>query len=251
MSSKVAAVKANADVNTGRSVVGQRPTVNRHVAARRPAMCPRTTLALIVVACFGLLTGCPAGKHVPTKRTDPASAIGEGQAKDKAITDEASGIVANPTDSAFVSAAAARILDVLRLSPWAKTEATIKALVSERDAASKRADDLASQLAAANQKTDQLIRLGLASAGAVCIGLGILSAFLAAKVAAIFPGLGPRISIGIGAIGAGFLFCSFAYGWALRHQTLVMSLFACACVAVAALFYANRHHASAPAAPHA
>lgn len=206
---------------------------------------PALSAALLAVV-LALGSGCANTRHEPKpSRTDPAATIGEGARKDAAIESEARAIVATPADSAFVSAAAGRILDVLRLSPWSKTEATIKALVSERDAALATVTDLRSQLEKANSRTDQIIRLGLAAAGAVCIGLGILSAFLAAKVAAIFPGLGPRLSIGIGAIGAGLLFCSYAYGWALRHQSLVMSLFACACVAVAALFYANRHHASA------
>jgi hypothetical protein len=217
-------------------------------------------LGLRVVRGVGLLllclalTGCAWGSKgtVSPDRTDPATTLAEGAKKDADIATEANGIAARSTDAPFVAAAAARILDVLRLSPWAKTEATINALAAERDAALavREADarviaDLRAQLDKANSRTDQIIRLGLAAAGAVCIGLGILSAFLAAKVALLFPGLGPRISLGIGALGTGFLFCSFAYGWAMRHQTLVMSVAACLAVAIAALFYANRHHAKA------
>jgi hypothetical protein len=207
-----------------------------------------TAAHLLLLALAVALAGCATPRTVTPPRTDAAAAaaIVEGAKKDRDIETEARGIIATPADSAFVAASAARILDVLRLSPWAKTEATIKGLVAERDAALVSAQDLRAQLEKANAKTDQMIRLGLAAAGAVCIGLGILSAFLAAKVAAIFPGLGPRLSLGIGAIGAGFLFCSFAYGWALRHQNLVISLFACAAVAVTALWYSNRNHASTP-----
>ncbi len=211
--------------------------------------------ALLPLLCLAL-TGCATNRQPeqghPAPRTNPAPAIAEGAAKDADIATEAHAIAARSADAPFVAASAARILDVLRLSPWSKTEATIKALAAERDAALavSKADarviaDLRAQLDKANSRTDQIIRLGLAAAGAVCIGLGVLSAFLAAKVAAIFPGLGPRLSIGIGALGGCFLFCSFAYGWALRNQTLVMIVFACLCVAVATLFYANRHNAKA------
>lgn len=208
---------------------------------------------LCVIGAFALL-GCnssPQPSRPLPPHIDPAPAIAEGAQKDAALTQEANAIAANATDSVFVAASAARILDILRLSPWSKTEEVIRTLVSERDAAlaASKADariiaDLRAQLDKANSRTDQIIRLGLAAAGAVCIGLGVLSAFLAAKVAAMFPGLGPRLSIGIGALGGCLLFCSFAYGWALRNQTLVMSVFACAVVAVSVLYYANRHHAA-------
>ena len=208
----------------------------------------RLAVILTLLALCGCATG-PAPVRPLTPPSNPVAAIAEGAKKDADISTEATAIVSAPTDSAFVSASALRILDVLRLSPWAKTETTINTLVAERDAAlaSGKADakviaDLRGQLDKANSRTDQIIRLGLAAAGAACIGLGILSAFLAAKVALLFPGLGPRLSIGIGALGAGFLFCSFAYGWALRNQTLVMSVAACLAVAIAVLFYANRIH---------
>jgi hypothetical protein len=211
----------------------------------------------LVAAWLVLVTGCKSAPALSPRPavvvTNPAPAIAEGAAKDADISREANGIVARPADATFVAASATRILDVLRLSPWAKTEATIKALVEERDAAisagkadAKTISDLKGQLDKANSRTDQIIRLGLAAAGAVCIGLGILSAVLAAKVAVLFPGLGPRISIGIGALGGGLLFCSFAYGWALRNQSLVMGSFACGCVTVFILYYANRHHAKKP-----
>lgn len=192
-----------------------------------------------------LMAGCPAGKHMPSERTDPAAALGEGAQKDKAIESEASGIAANPADSAFVSAAAARILDVLRLSPWAKTEATIKALVAERDTASQRADDLAKQLEAANQKTDQMIRLGLAGAGGVCFILAAIAALLVAKVQVLFPGLGKMIVVCVAALGGLFLFAAFAYGWALRHQNLVIGAAAVIVAGAAFLWVSNRHHAAA------
>jgi hypothetical protein len=212
--------------------------------------------ALTIFLLFAMLgAGCETARRSPAPArttTDAAPAIAEGAAKDAAISTEAQGIAANSTDSAFVAASAARILDVLRLSPWAKTEATIRALVAERDAARKETDaadkiisDLRAQLDKANSRTDQIIRLGLAASGAVCIGLGILSAFLAAKVAAIFPGLGPWLSVGVGLLGGVFLFCSFAYGWALRNQNLVMGVAACVAVAVAALWASNRKHAAA------
>lgn len=209
----------------------------------------RPLAALLLAAALLCVTGCPAGKHKPAPRIDVTTTLGEGQKKDADIETEARGIVANSTQPDFVAAAGNRILDVLRLSPWSKTEATIKALVAERDTALSSATDLRAQLDKANSRTDQMIRLGLAASGAICIGLGILSAFLAAKVAVIFPGLGPRLSIGIGAIGAGFLFCSFAYGWALRHQNLVMAVFAAAAVGLAALWYSNRQHAKDAPSP--
>lgn len=199
----------------------------------------------LLAACLLTLTGCPGGKHIPPARIDPATAIGEGAKKDAAIETEAKAIVAAPADSALVSAAANRILDVLRLSPWAKTEATIKALVTERDTANKRADDLAAQLEKANSRTDQIIRLGLAGFGALLIAGAVVIAVMAAKAGGVFVGVGPMQAGAIGAAGGSLLFASFAYGWALRHQNLVIGIFAACLVAAAALWISNRRHASA------
>ncbi len=198
------------------------------------------TLAAIALAL--LCAGCPAGKHISPTRTDPAAALGEGARKDAAIEAEAKSIVANPADAQLVEAAAKSILDTLRLSPWAKTEATIKALVAERDTANKRADDLAAKLDAANARTDQIIRLGAAGFGLVLIAAGAAIAILAVKAGGIFFGVGPMQAAAVGAAGAVLLFVSYAYGWALRNQGWVMGAFACALVAAAAFWISNRRH---------
>lgn len=200
---------------------------------------------LALAACLLTLTGCPAGKHLPPARIDPAATLGEGAKKDEVIEAEAKSIVAAPGDSALVSAAATRILDVLRLSPWAKTEATIKQLVAERDTAGKRADELAAQLDKANSRTDQIIRLGLAGFGALIIAGAVIIAVMAAQAGGVFVGVGPMQAGAIGAAGGSLLFASFAYGWALRHQNLVIGIFAACLVAAAALWVSNRRHASA------
>jgi hypothetical protein len=203
-------------------------------------------VGLLAMVCLAL-TGCSWGKkpsHVPFTMVDYSAELGAQKAKDVTVLTEADKIdavapAAAPHTAAQRAAVAA--------APAAEVERVVAelraALKTQGDADARVIADLRAQIEKANSRTDQIIRLGLAAAGAVCIGLGILSAFLAAKVAAMFPGLGPRLSVGIGALGAGFLFCSFAYGWAMRNQTLVMSIAACLCVAVAALFYANRHHA--------
>lgn len=210
----------------------------------RPLLVFVVGLALLALAF--LSPGCKGtGGKAPAPRTDPAAALGEGRSKDDAISTEARAIVAAPADSALVSAAAARILDVLRLSPWAKTEATIKALLSERDAAQAAAADLTAQLDKANQRTDQLIRLGLAGLGALLIAGGVAIAIVAAKAGGIFIGLGPMQAGAIGAAGATLLFCSYAYGWALRNQGWVMGSFAACLVAAAAFWISNRRHAAA------
>lgn len=199
----------------------------------------------IIAACLLFFTGCPAGKHLPPARIDLSTTIGEGAKKDEVIETEAKAIVAAPTDSALVSAAAGRILDVLRLSPWAKTEATIKQLVAERDTAGKRADDLATQLDKANSRTDQIIRLGLAGFGALIIAGAVIIAVMAAQAGGVFVGVGPMQAGAIGAAGGSLLFASFAYGWALRHQNLVIGVFSACLVAAAALWISNRRHAAA------
>jgi hypothetical protein len=205
--------------------------------------------AALILLCLAL-TGCAWGsKPRPQTLATPSAAelgrvVSAHEGKDRAIIEEAAKIdaiapEARPhTDAQRAAVAAAPAADVAAL------RASIDALTKARATDAATITDLRAQLDKANSRTDQIIRLGLAAAGAVCIGLGILSAFLAAKVALLFPGLGPRISLGIGALGTGFLFCSFAYGWAMRHQTLVMSVAACLAVAIAALFYANRHHAT-------
>lgn len=201
-----------------------------------------TTRTLAAVAVALLLAGCPTGRVKPAPKTDPATVIGEGAKKDAAIETEAKSIAANPADAQLVEDAAKRILDVLRLSPWAKTEATIKALVTERDTAKKRADDLAAKLDAANARTDQIIRLGAAGFGLVLIAAGAAIAILAVKAGGIFYGVGPMQAAAVGAAGAVLLFVSFAYGWALRNQTLVMGTFAACVVAAAAFWISNRKH---------
>lgn len=203
-------------------------------------------LAALLLAAALCVTGCPAGKHRPAPRIDVSTTLGDGRKKDADIAVEASGIAANPTDSAFVAASAARILDVLRLSPWSKTEATIKAIVGERDTAVATVTDLRAQLDKANSRTDQIIRLGLAGFGALLIAGAVIIAVMAAKAGGIFVGVGPMQAGAIAAAGSVMLFASFAYGWALRHQTLVMGIFGALLIAAAVLWFSNRHHAKAP-----
>ena len=208
-----------------------------------------------LAAIFALLvlTACansPANVRPSVPASNPAPAIAEGAKKDEDIAKEANGIAANSADAPYVVAAASRIMDILRLSPWAKTEATIRTLMTERDAAlsagrahAKIIADLRAQLEKANQKTDQLIRLSLAGFGAILIAGGVIIAVLAVKAGGIFVGVGPMQAGAIGAAGGVLIFTSFAYGWALRNQTLVMGIFAALLVAAAVFWISNHRHA--------
>ena len=207
---------------------------------------PAAIIALLV------LTACanrPAKVQPSAPASNPAPAIEEGQKKDEGIAKEANGIVANSTDAPYVAAAATRIMDILRLSPWAKTEATIRTLISERDTAlaaskvdAKVIADLRAQLEKANQKTDQLIRLSLAGFGAILIAASVIIAVLAVKAGGIFVGVGPMQAGAIGAAGGMLIFASYAYGWALRNQTLVMSTFGALVIASVIFWISNHHH---------
>lgn len=208
---------------------------------------PTITGLLCGLALAGLLFvgGCQSGEAAKVApRTDPAAALAGGAQKEKAIGEAAREIVANPTDSVFVTATANRILDLIRLAPWSQTEAVVKSLVSERDAALAENATLRQQAAEADIKTNRIIRLSLAGAGAALAAAAIASFLLVAKVSAVFPGLGRDISIGLAALSALSWFASIAYGWAVAHQNWLVAGGAVIAVAVAALWYSNRRHES-------
>lgn len=216
------------------------------------------TLALMLCVFAGvLLTGCPAGKHMPAERTNPAGVLGEGKKKEDGIKAEAEGIIGNPTDSAFVSASAERILDILRLSPWAKTEATIKALVSERDAALKGGEAKDAQIAKLQKDLREMkdafhnwFRRGCYVVGALVMALGVASFFFLGQIASFSPWLaarmGPMISLSVFAFGATILATGIAYGYALEHKTTVFCILGAAGLAAAVYFHGNHHREKSP-----
>lgn len=87
-----------------------------------PSRGEATLASIAVVACL-LLAGCSANHAGPVPRTDPATTINAEANKERGIEKEARGILANPTDVAFVTAAAK------------ETARVIRALKSERDVA--------------------------------------------------------------------------------------------------------------------
>ena len=200
---------------------------------------------------FFLLTGCataPAPRP-PAPTTDPAPALTAGAEKDAAILTAARAITARKTDPDFVAVSANRILDLIRLSPWAKTEEVIRSLTRERDEQAKAAKESAQALAQARveaqeaeRNTTRVIRLGLASLGALFSILAVIGAVLVAKVATVFPLLGRDVILGLGGLAALFFLASFAYGWAAQNQGLVMGIAGVLFVGVGALLWANFRH---------
>jgi hypothetical protein len=139
---------------------------------------------VLVIAGVLLSAGCAGSKGtVGPDRTDPATTLADGAKKDADIATEANGIAARSTDAPFVAASAARILDVLRLSPWAKTEATINALVTERDAALAAAktqgDADAATIAGLRKEIDELKNQALREQARwlTWTGVGLFAAF--------------------------------------------------------------------------
>jgi hypothetical protein len=219
--------------------------------------------ALTIFLLFALLgAGCETARRSPAPArvtTDAAPAIAEGAAKDAAISTEAQGIAENSTDSAFVAASAARILDVLRLSPWAKTEATIRALVSERDAARKETDAAGRIIAEKDEQIAKLqkevrelrdafhnwFRRGCYVVGTLVMALGVASFFFLGQIASLSPWLaarmGPMISVSVFAFGATLLSTGIAYGWALENKVIVACALGAAGLAAVIYFHGNHH----------
>lgn len=206
--------------------------------------------ALALAACLAL-TGCSwGGKPRPQPFTPPTSAelgrvVSAHEGKDRAIVEEAAKIdaiapEARPhTDAQRAAVAAAPAADVAAL------RATIDTLMKARTTDAATIADLRTQLEKSNSRTDQIIRLGFAGFGALLIAGAVIIALMAAKAGGVFVGVGPMQAGAIAAAGCTMLFASFAYGWALRNQTLVMSIFGACLVAAAVLWYSNRKHATA------
>lgn len=194
-------------------------------------------------------TGCNSSAKPPAAptRTDPAPAIGDGRKKDVEIVAEAKTIGAangantDPKGSAVIDASVARILDLVRLSPWSRTEEVIKGLVKERDAALAREVKLAADLADAKSATDRIIRLGFAGLGGLGVAGGIFILVASGYLPAAW-GLGKQIGGAIAAAGAACIACGIAYTWAIQHLNILGYGAVAVFVAVAVAAYVNRYH---------
>lgn len=173
--------------------------------------------------------------------------------KDAAITSEAAKIDAiapqakEHTDAQRAAIAANPASNILSLV--AEYEARIKAHEDAEKDSSKIIDglkkekaDLGAQLEKVNARTDQIIRLSLAGFGALLVAGGVIVAFMAAKAGSIFFGVGPMQAGSISLAGGSLIFSSFAYGWALRNQGIVMGIFGAFIIAAVVFWIANRRN---------
>ncbi len=139
----------------------------------------RAVLALgAVVAVAGCSSQEKSQPALP--RTNPASVLDGDKKKEEGIIAETKGIIANPTDSVFVAASAERIMDLIRLAPHAKVEATVKALVSERDAAIRANASIRDALDAANKQIEEQKNALLRKTALGIVGVSLLTLLLCA-----------------------------------------------------------------------
>ena len=96
--------------------------------------------------------------------------------------------------------------DAQRAAVAAAPASQVKTILKEKDAmiadGTKESAKLRQDLAKAEDKFSATLRWILTGGGALIMALGVGSLFLMGQLAAVFPGIGPRISISIAAIAS-------------------------------------------------
>lgn len=222
--------------------------VRRAASAALGCLAVRLALLAACVALVAFLAGCRTGAAPVRVKIDARPVVVAHEKKDTVILESAAQIdalapEAKPhTDAQRAAVAAAPASDIAALVARYESQARESEAKAKADAAAIA--QLRGQLDAANSRTDQVVRLGLAGFGALLIAGAVVVAVMAAKAGGIFVGVGPMQAGAIGAAGCVMLFASFAYGWATRNQSLVMGIFAALLVAAGALWFSNRRHAA-------
>ena len=210
-------------------------------------MTTRFITALFLLGITGLLLvmfGCASHPAPVIHSTPSAPVVASQEGKDAVVVAEAFKIDA-------IAPAAKEHTDAQRAAVASAPASQVKAILTEKDATisaqSHHIGALTEKLAKAEDKFSATLRWILTGGGALVMAIGVGSLFLMGQLAAVFPSIGPRISISIAAIGATLFASGIAYAWAERHQTAVGCILGGLALAALVYWHANRLHAASPA----